>query len=154
MVGDGGGDIGLCAAPSYRCTDFLLVQRALAAKDMASARKTPLVAAIPKMPFPAIVTVQGMLALAIAPSIVKQDYNLALPTLMGTYYHSGLLGLGLTALLASFMSGVAGNITAFNTVFTYDIYQTYLAKNRSDRHYLKVGKTATVVGTFLACASS
>ena len=73
---------------------------------------------------------------------------------MGRYYHSGMLGLGLTALLASFMSGMAGNITAFNTVFTYDIYQTYLAKGRPDRHYLRVGKTATVVGTVLACASS
>lgn len=79
--------IGLCASPAYWCTDFLLVQRALAAKDLASSRKTPLVAAIPKMLFPAIVTVQGMLALAIAPSIIKQDYNLALPTLMGRYYH-------------------------------------------------------------------
>ena len=65
-----------------------------------------------------------------------------------------MLGLGLTALLASFMSGMAGNITAFNTVFTYDLYQTYLARDRPDRHYLRVGKTATVVGTMLACASS
>ena len=146
--------IGLCAAPAYWCTDFLLVQRALAAKDLASAQKTPLVAAIPKMLFPGIVTVQGMLALAIFPEIVKQNYNLALPALMGQFYHSGMLGLGLTALLASFMSGMAGNITAFNTVFTYDIYQTYIAKARPDQHYLRVGKTATVVGTMLACASS
>jgi SSS family solute:Na+ symporter len=146
--------MGLCAAPAYWCTDFLLVQRALAAKDLPSSRKTPLVAAIPKMLFPAIVTVQGMLALAVAPSIVKHDYNLALPTLMGRYYQSGMLGLGLTALLASFMSGMAGNITAFNTVFTYDIYQTYFVKNRPDRHYLRVGKMATVVGACIACASS
>ena len=146
--------IGLCASPAYWCTDFLLVQRALAAKDLAASRKTPLVAAIPKMLFPAIVTVQGMLALAVAPSIVKGNYNLALPTLMGRYYHSGMLGLGLTALLASFMSGMAGNITAFNTVFTYDIYQTYFVKNRPDHHYLNVGKVATVVGTCIACASS
>ena len=146
--------LGLCAAPAYWCTDFLLVQRALAAKDLASAQKTPLVAAIPKMLFPALVTVQGMLALAIFPEIVKNNYNLALPALMGRYYHSGMLGLGLTALLASFMSGMAGNITAFNTVFTYDLYQTYFAKGRTDQHYLRVGKTATVVGTALACASS
>jgi SSS family solute:Na+ symporter len=146
--------MGLCAAPAYWCTDFLLVQRALAAKDLASARKTPLVAAVPKMLFPAIVTVQGMLALAIFPEIVKQNYNLALPALMGRYYHSGMLGLGLTALLASFMSGMAGNITAFNTVFTYDIYQTYIAKARPDQHYLRAAKAATVVGTILACASS
>ena len=72
-----------------------------------------------------------------APAIVKHDYNLALADLMGRYYHSGMLGLGLTALLASFMSGMAGNITAFNTVFTYDIYQTYFVKNRPDRHYLE-----------------
>ena len=97
--------IGLCAAPAYWCTDFLLVQRALAAKDLASAQKTPLVAAIPKMLFPGLVTVQGMLALVIFPDIVKQNYNLALPALMGHFYHSGMLGLGLTALLASFMSG-------------------------------------------------
>jgi len=146
--------IGLCAAPAYWCTDFLLVQRALAARNLASSRKTPLIAAIPKMLFPAIVTVQGMLALAIAPAIIKHDYNLAVPTLMGRYYHTGMLGLGLTALLASFMSGMAGNITAFNTVFTYDIYQTYFVKNQVDRHYLKVGKMATVVGTVVACASS
>jgi SSS family solute:Na+ symporter len=146
--------MGLCAAPAYWCTDFLLVQRALAAKDLASARKTPLVAAVPKMLFPAIVTVQGMLALAIFPEIVKQNYNLALPALMGRYYHSGMLGLGLTALLASFMSGMAGNLTAFNTVFTYDIYQTYIAKARPDQHYLRAAKAATVVGTILACASS
>jgi len=100
------------------------------------------------------VTVQGMLALVLFPEIVKQNYNLALPALMGRYYHSGMLGLGLTALLASFMSGMAGNITAFNTVFTYDIYQTYFAKGRTDQHYLRVGKTATVVGAALACASS
>jgi len=146
--------IGLCAAPAYWCTDFLLVQRALAARNLASSEKTPLVAAVPKMLFPAIVTVQGMLALAIAPGIVKHDYNLALPTLMGRSYHTGMLGLGLTALLASFMSGMAGNITAFNTVFTYDIYQTYFVKGREDRHYLRVGKMATVVGTLVACSSS
>jgi SSS family solute:Na+ symporter len=146
--------IGLCAAPAYWCTDFLLVQRALAARDLPSSRKTPLVAAVPKMLFPGIVTLQGMIALAVAPSIVTKDYNLALPTLMGRYYHTGMLGLGLTALLASFMSGMAGNLTAFNTVFTYDIYQTYFVKGRPDRHYLKIGKTATVVGTCLACASS
>ena len=146
--------IGLCAAPAYWCTDFLLVQRALAAKDLASAQKTPLVAAVPKMLFPGIVTVQGMIALALFPGIVKNDYNLALPTMMGHFYSTGMLGLGLTALLASFMSGMAGNITAFNTVFTYDIYQTYFVKGRPDRHYFRVGRTATIVGTALACTSS
>jgi len=146
--------IGLTAAPSYWCTDFLLVQRALAARDLDSARKTPLVAAVPKMLFPSIVTMLGMIALAVAPSVVTKDYNLALPLLMGRYYHGGMLGLGLTALLASFMSGMAGNITAFNTVFTYDVYQTYIVKDRSDDHYLRVAKMATVWGTLLSCASA
>jgi len=146
--------LGLCSSPAYWCTDFLLVQRAMAAKDLSSARKTPLVAAVPKMLFPLIVTVQGMLALVIAPNIVTHDYNLALPVLMSKFYGKGMLGLGVTALLASFMSGMAGNITAFNTVFTYDIYQTYIRKNMPDRHYLNVGRTATFLGTFIACASS
>jgi solute:Na+ symporter, SSS family len=146
--------LGLCSSPAYWCTDFLLVQRALAAKDLKAAQKTPLVAAFPKMFFPAIVTVQGMLALAFFPGIVKHDYNLALPALMSRFYGHGMLGLGITALLASFMSGMAGNVTAFNTVFTYDLYQTYLVKHREDRHYLKIGRAATVVGTTLACASS
>lgn len=145
---------GLCAAPAYWCTDFLLVQRAMAARDLESARKTPLVAAVPKMFFPGIVTVQGMIALVIAPQVVSHDYNLALPVMMSHFYGPGMLGLGVTALLASFMSGMAGNITAFNTVFTYDIYQTYLVKGKADHHYLIAGKIATVAGTLLACISS
>jgi SSS family solute:Na+ symporter len=145
---------GLCAAPAYWCTDFLLVQRAMAAKSLDSARKTPLVAAVPKMFFPAIVTIQGMCALALAPEIVHGNYNLALPFMMSKFYGQGMMGLGVVALLASFMSGMAGNITAFNTVFTYDIYQTYLVKNKPDRHYLTVGRIATIGGTIIACASS
>ncbi len=146
--------MGLVAAPAYWCTDFLLVQRALAARNMDSARKTPLVAAVPKMLFPAIVTLLGLIALAVGPNLVKSDYNLALPMLMGRYYRSGMLGLGLTALLASFMSGMAGNVTAFNTVFTYDLYQTYLVKNRPDSHYLRVAKQCTIWGTLLSAASA
>ena len=146
--------LGLTAAPAYWCTDFLLVQRALAARNLESARKTPLVAAVPKMLFPAIVTLLGMIALAVAPGIVRQDYNLALPLLMGRYYRGGMLGIGLTALLASFMSGMAGNITAFNTVFTYDLYQTYWVRNRPDSHYLRVARLATVCGTVVSCASA
>lgn len=146
--------LGLCAAPAYWCTDFLLVQRAMAARSLASARKTPFVAAIPKMFFPAIVTVQGMIAVTIAPQILTGNYNLALPLLMSRFYGRGMLGLGVTALLASFMSGMAGNITAFNTVFTYDIYQTYLVRKRPDKHYLSVGRASTIGATLLACASS
>lgn len=146
--------LALTAGPSYWCCDFLLIQRALAAKNLDSARKTPIIAAIPKMAMPAIVTVLGLAARVEAPKIVLNDYNLALPMLLGRYYHSGMLGLGLTALLASFMSGMAGNITAFNTVFTYDIYQTYLAKARPDAHYLRVARWATVWGTIFSCLSA
>jgi solute:Na+ symporter, SSS family len=146
--------LGLCSSPAYWCTDFLLVQRAMAAKNLASARKTPLVAAVPKMLFPIIVTIQGMLAVTIAPGIVKQDYNQALPLMMSMFYGKGMLGLGITALLASFMSGMAGNITAFNTVVTYDIYQTYIRQKMKDSHYLAVGRATTVLGTAIACASS
>jgi SSS family solute:Na+ symporter len=144
----------LVMGPSYWCTDFLLVQRALAAKDLDAARKTPLIAAFPKMLFPALVTLPGMIAAAVIPQDLAGNYNRALPALMHRYYPSGMLGLGFTALLASFMSGMAGNVTAFNTVWTYDLYQTYLARNRSDRHYLRVGRLTTVAGTALSIAAA
>lgn len=140
--------------PSYWCTDFLLVQRALAARDLRSARNTPLIAALPKMLFPALVTLPGMIAAVVIPDKLHGNYNLALPLLMHRYYPAGLLGLGFTALLASFMSGMAGNITAFNTVWTYDIYQTYLAKGRPDQHYLSVGRMATWIGTAISIAAA
>jgi SSS family solute:Na+ symporter len=140
--------------PSYWCTDFLLVQRALAAKNLDAAKKTPLIAAFPKMLFPFLVTVPGMIAAVVVPNEIQGNYNLALPALMRHYYPAGLMGLGFTALMASFMSGMAGNVTAFNTVWTYDIYQTYLARNREDRHYLHVAKVATIVGTILSLASA
>jgi SSS family solute:Na+ symporter len=140
--------------PSYWCTDFLLVQRALAARDLNGARRTPLIATLPKMLFPFLVTVPGMIAAVVIPGKIAGNFNLALPLLMHRYYPSGLLGLGFTALLASFMSGMAGNVTAFNTVWTYDIYQTYLVKNRPDSHYLNVGRLATFVGTAISIAAA
>jgi SSS family solute:Na+ symporter len=150
--------MGFIMSPAYWCTDYLLVQRALAAKDLNTARKTPLFAAFPKMFFPFLVTVPGMVALALMPEALKENgqdnFNLALPVLMTSFYPHGLLGLGFTALMASFMSGMAGNVTAFNTVWTNDIYQTYLVKNRPDHHYLAVGRVATVVGTALSVWAS
>lgn len=140
--------------PSYWCTDFLLVQRALAARNLDAARKTPLIAALPKMLFPALVTLPGMIAAVVIPNQLKGNYNLALPLLMHRYYPHGLLGLGFTALLASFMSGMAGNITAFNTVWTYDIYQTYLVKDRHDKHYLSIGRAATFIGTGISIGAA
>ncbi len=146
--------LGMLMGPSYWCTDFLLVQRALAAKDLDAARKTPLIAAFPKMLFPALVTVPGMIAMVVVPKSLEGNFNLALPALMSRYYPHGLLGLGFTALMASFMSGMAGNVTAFNTVWTYDLYQTYLAPGRDDWHYLRVGKLATIAGTLLSIGSA
>jgi len=154
---DGVGNVlglGFVLSFGYWCTDFLLVQRALAAKDMSAAVSTPLVAAVVKLFFPALVVLPGLAAVALFPQNVAARYDLALPTLMARYYSHGLLGLGVTALLASFMSGMAGNVTAFNTVFTYDLYQAYLAPGRGDRHYLAVGRAATVAAALLSIATA
>jgi solute:Na+ symporter, SSS family len=154
---DGVGNVlglGFVLSFGYWCTDFLLVQRALAAKDLTAAVETPLVAAVVKLFFPALVVLPGLTAVALYPQNVAARYDLALPTLMARYYSHGLLGLGVTAMLASFMSGMAGNLTAFNTVFTYDLYQAYAAPGRSDRHYLMVGRMATLAGAFLSVGTA
>jgi SSS family solute:Na+ symporter len=126
----------------------------MAARSLTSARRTPLVAAIPKMMFPFLVTVPGLSAAALFGDRLTGDYNASLPLLLQQFYGPGLLGLGLTALLASFMSGMAGNVTAFNTVWTYDLYQNYMAPGRSDRHYLNFARAITVVGTGLSIATA
>src|SRR5262245_27206515 len=147
--------LGFVLSFGYWCTDFLVIQRAMAAESMTAARRTPLLAAIPKMMFPALVIFPGMIAIALHSSRggllpVGSDgvpnYNLAVPVLLAHYLPNGLLGLGLTALMASFMSGMAGNVTAFNTVWTYDIYQSYIRPGQPDRHYLRMGHAATVFG--------
>src|SRR5690349_2870120 len=135
----------------------------MAADSMAAARRTPLVAAFPKMLFPFLVILPGMLAIALhvtrgtflpLESDGTPNYNLAVPIMLGHYLPSGVLGLGLTALMASFMSGMAGNVTAFNTVWTYDIYQSYLRPGQSDAHYLRMGQAATVFGIILSGAAA
>ena len=131
--------LGFVLSFGYWCTDFLVVQRAMAADSMNAARRTPVIAALPKMIFPFLVIVPGIIALGLTlhptdgtspvlplTAAGGYDYNMALPMMMARYYPEGMLGLGLTALLASFMSGMAGNVTAFNTVWTYDLYQAYL----------------------------
>ena len=132
------------ASFAYWSTDFLVVQRVLAAKNLEAAQKTPLIAAFPRMLLPALTVVPGLAALIVIPEQIKGNYNMAMPLMLLHYYPVGLVGIAMTALLASFMSGMAGNVTAFNTVWTYDLYQTYIAPNRSDAHYLKVGRIATV----------
>src|ERR1700758_2476960 len=195
--------LGFVLGSGYWCTDFLVIQTAMASKDMDSARKVPLIAAIPKMLFPFLVILPGLLAIALPTphtvetvtrnadgSIVHNiqvvslqveqgkgivpaklnpvtgqpmltasgqpllDYDMATPNMLLHYFPTGILGLGLTALLASFMSGMAGNVTAFNTVFTYDLYQSYIHKGASDRHYLAVGRWATVGGILFSIATA
>ncbi|MEI6077843.1 MAG: sodium:solute symporter family protein [Verrucomicrobiota bacterium] len=222
--------LGFVLSFGYWCTNFLVVQRAMAAKNMTAARNTPLVAAVPKMFFPFLVIVPGMIAIALTsmpdkgyrvpPPIVSQenyskavavvksanaadsaaavtavadalgkkvdaakvgalvaanaggklsddqiqtglynaiseyDYDGVILSLVKKYCPAGLLGLALTALLASFMSGMAGNVTAFNTVFTYDLYQAYFAKGKSDSHYFWMGKVITVVGIVLSIGAA
>jgi solute:Na+ symporter, SSS family len=155
--------LGFVLSFGYWCTDFLVVQRAMAAESMTAARRTPLLAAVPKMLFPLLVIVPGMIAIALhhqrggllpLGADGTPNYNLAVPVLLAHYLPSGLLGLGLTALMASFMSGMAGNVTAFNTVWTYDIYQSYIKPGQSDRHYLRMGHAATVFGILFSVAAA
>lgn len=148
--------LGFVMSFGYWCTNFLVVQRAMAAGSMSAARKTPLIGALPKMFIPFLVIVPGVIAIALLNSgdeLFKlplkgnsYNYDLVIPMMLKRFLPMGVLGLGLTALMASFMSGMAGNVTAFNTVFTYDIYQSYLVKGKPDKHYLKVGQITTIVG--------
>ncbi len=158
--------LGFVLSFGYWCTDFLVVQRAMAANSMSAARRTPLIAAVPKMLFPFLVILPGMIAIALTHvqgatgfSLPQKpdgtfNYDLTMPAMVLHYFPSGLLGLGLTALMASFMSGMAGNVTAFNTVWTYDIYQSYIHRGGSDRHYLWVGRAATLAGVGLSVATA
>ncbi len=205
--------LGFVLSFGYWCTDFLVVQRAMAANSMTAARRTPLIAAVPKMLFPFLVIIPGMLAMvvtstsAVRPAIastqapgpvpgalvapaapatgsdapapgagggivpakldprtgeplrdgrgrVVLDYDLATPMMLVHFFPAGLLGLGLTALLASFMSGMAGNVTAFNTVWTYDLYQSYVRPGAPDAHYLAMGRLATVFGVAISVAAA
>ena len=156
--------LGFVLSFGYWCTNFLVIQRAMAAEDMAGARQTPLFAAFPKILMPFVVILPGIAAVALMNSSSGYtlplkasggyDYDQVLTTLMAKFYPSGMLGIGLTALMASFMSGMAGNVTAFNTVFTYDLYQSYFRKNAPDKHYLHVGRVTTVVGVALSVATA
>jgi SSS family solute:Na+ symporter len=156
--------LGFVLSFGYWCTNFLVIQRAMAADSMNSARRTPLIGAFPKMFIPFIVIVPGIAAVALANMHVgysipveangAPNYNLVITTLMAKFYPAGMLGVGLTGLVASFMSGMAGNVTAFNTVWTYDIYQTYIRKNAPDRHYLHVGRATTIVGVLLSIGAA
>jgi SSS family solute:Na+ symporter len=201
VIGIGMG-LGFVLGAGYWCTDFRVIQTAMAAKNMESARRVPLIAAVPAMLLPLLVILPGLLAISLpAPhtsTVIRNeggaiyhettvvspaaeagrglvpakvnpvtgqpmldasghpllDYDMATPNLLMHYLPTGLLGVGLTALLACFMSGIAANVTAFNTVFTYDLYQSYIHKGASDEHYLNVGRWATVGGVLLAIGTA
>ena len=211
--------LGFVLSFGYWCTDFLVIQRAMAADSEVSARRVPLIASVPKMLFPFLVILPGLIAITVtshmpgagAAAVVQStghalpgtlgtpsaagslpsahgalpldeqhphgiipvktnpetgqpvldtngnpvyDYDLAIPVMLLHFFPTGLLGLGLTALMASFMTGMAGNVTAFNTVWTYDIYQAYINKKGTDAHYLWMGRMATIAGVILSIGAA
>lgn len=146
--------LGFVLSFGYWCTDFLVVQRALASRDMASAQRTPLIAAVPKMLFPFLVIVPGLVAASLSIQLPENRYDYTLPLMLKQFYPSGMLGVGLAALLASFMSGMAGNVTAFNTVVVYDLYQAYFDKEATDAKLLKVGHQVTLWGVLISIGAA
>ncbi|HEY3927393.1 MAG TPA: sodium:solute symporter family protein [Candidatus Koribacter sp.] len=155
---------GLAISFGYWTTDFLVVQRVMAAKDLRSAQLGTVIGAFFKMMVPLIVILPGLLALAVLPfhlvpeSQVGQPgmhtYNEALPLMLARYCGPGLLGLGVTALVAGFMSGMAGNVTAFTTVWTYDIYKPLFRKDAPDAHYVSMGRWCSLLGVFISIGTA
>ncbi|MGC8641392.1 MAG: sodium:solute symporter family protein [Isosphaeraceae bacterium] len=148
----------------YWTTDFLVVQRVLSAKDLRSAKLAPVIGAAFKMMVPFIVILPGLLGLGLLDikllpeSEVKlhggYSYNDVLPLMMARYFGPGLLGLGITALIAGFMAGMAGNVSAFATVWTYDIYRAFIKKDASDAHYVSMGRWCTIIGIFVSIGTA
>ncbi len=159
--------LGFVISFGYWTTDFLVVQRLLAAKDLRSAKMAPIIGAGFKMFVPLIVILPGLLGLAVMPGLLPQQqaiatggnsYNEVLPLMLARYAGPGLLGLGITALIAGFMSGMAGNVTAFSTVWTYDIYRPIhmrlAKKERPDEYYVKMGRWATIIGVIISIGTA
>ncbi|MGC2656845.1 MAG: sodium:solute symporter family protein [Bryobacteraceae bacterium] len=156
--------LGFVISFGYWTTDFLVVQRVLTAKDLRSAKMAPIIGASFKMAVPFIVILPGLLALAVLPEHLvgeaqaqatgAHSYNEVLPLMLARYCGPGLLGLGITALIAGFMSGMAGNVSAFSTVWTYDIYRALIRKDASDRHYVSMGRWCTVVGVLISIGTA
>jgi len=134
------------------------VQRALSAKNMNAARRTPIIAAFPKLLIPAVTVIPGLIAAVTIAGLGAKDgdlqYNNAIPLLMEDLLPNGVLGVAVTGLLASFMAGMAANVSGFNTVFTYDIWQAYIKKGRSDDYYLRIGRYATVGGVIIGIGTA
>ena len=151
--------LGFVLSFGYWTTDFLLVQRAFTAKDLNAARMTPIKAAFFKLVLPFIVVVAGLVSYhliqkGIFPAALKDTPDAALPLLIAHYYPPGLVGLGITALLAGFMAGQAGNVSAFNTVWTYDIYRPLFKKDATDAQLVWMGRVTTIVGIFISIATA
>ena len=156
--------LGFVAAFSYWTTDFLVVQRVLAAKDIRAAKMAPIIGAGFKMLVPFIVILPGLLAIAVLPMKLTGEtaavasgghsYNEVLPLMLARYCGPGLLGLGVTALIAGFMSGMAGNVSAFTTVWTYDIYRALINRDAGDNHYVLMGRWTTIVGVLISIGTA
>ena len=150
--------LGFVLSFGYWTTNFTEVQRALSAKDLSAAERTPLIGAFPKIFIPALTIIPGLIAIAIIPDLGQEGsagtYNDAIPLLMNNYLPNGTLGIALAGLLAAFMAGMAANVSSFNTVFTYDIWQTYVRKNYPDHYYLNVGRVVTVVGIVIGIGTA
>jgi len=156
--------LGAVISTGYWTTDFLVVQRVLSAKDLRTAKMAPIIGAGFKMLVPFIVILPGLLGLSLLPvkltgegqaiSTGGHSYNEVLPLMLARYCGPGLLGLGITALIAGFMSGMAGNVSAFTTVWTYDIYRAMIKRNESDAHYVRMGRWSTVVGVAISIGTA
>jgi solute:Na+ symporter, SSS family len=150
--------LGFVLSFGYWTTNFAEVQRALSAKNMNAARRTPIIGAFPKLVIPAVTVIPGLIALVTVQQLGAKEgdyiYNNAIPLLMRDLLPNGVLGVAVTGLLASFMAGMAANVSGFNTVFTYDIWQAYVRKDRSDGYYLRVGRIATVVGVVIGIGTA
>ncbi len=163
--------LGLAVSFGYWCTDFLQVQRVIVAKNLRAAQNGTIIGAVLKICVPLIVTIPGLLGLAVLlnpdgspivlvgendvrANITNHTFNDVLPLLMGKYLGPGLLGLGVTAMIAGFMSGMAGNVSAFATVWTYDVYRPLINRKASDHHYLTMGRWASLLGVLISIATA
>jgi solute:Na+ symporter, SSS family len=155
--------LGAVISMGYWTTDFLVVQRVLSARDLRSAKLAPIIGAYFKMAVPLIVILPGLIGLAVLPEHLvpesalqagQHSYNDVLPLMLARYCGPGLLGLGVTALVAGFMAGMAGNVSAFATVWTYDIYRPFIRKTAPDQHYVSMGRWCTIVGLFISIGTA
>jgi solute:Na+ symporter, SSS family len=155
--------LGAVQAMGYWTTDFLVVQRVLSAKDVRSAKMAPIIGSFFKMAVPLIVIVPGLLGRAVLPmhlvpaseAVAGQfKYDDVLPLMLARYCGPGLLGLGITALVAGFMAGMAGNVSAFATVWTYDLYRPFLRKDAPDQHYVSMGRWCTIIGLIVSIGTA